>query len=61
MITLADDDRSETYATLHEAIAAAQTSYIILAGDRLLAPGSVIDQEPISQTRKNVITPATGC
>jgi len=35
VITLLDDDRSETYATLHEAIAATRTWYIILAGDKL--------------------------
>ena len=35
MITLLDDDRSETYATLDEAIRAAQTWYIGLAGGKL--------------------------
>jgi hypothetical protein len=35
VITLLDDDRSETYATLDEAIRAAQTWYIGLAGGKL--------------------------
>jgi hypothetical protein len=37
VITLLDDDRSETYATLNEAIAAAQNWYTSLAGDKLPA------------------------
>ena len=37
MITLLDDDRSETYATLDEAIGAAQTWYAGLAGNKLPA------------------------
>jgi len=37
VIALLDDDSSVTYATLHEAIAAARTWYIILAGDKLPA------------------------
>ena len=35
MITLVDDERSETYATLDEAIKAAQTWYIGLTGGKL--------------------------
>jgi hypothetical protein len=35
VITLLDDDRSETYATLDEAIRAAQTWHIGLAGGKL--------------------------
>jgi hypothetical protein len=35
VITLIDDDRSETYATLDEAIRAAQTWYIELTGGKL--------------------------
>ena len=35
MITLLDDDRSETYSTLDEAIAAAQTWYRGVAGNRM--------------------------
>ena len=35
MITLLDDDRSETYSTLDEAIAAAQTWYSGLAGNKM--------------------------
>ena len=34
VITLIDDDRSETYATLDEAIRAAQTWYIELTGGK---------------------------
>ena len=37
VITLLDDDRSETYATLDEAIGAAQNWYAGLAGDKLPA------------------------
>ena len=37
VITLLDDDRSETYSTLDEAIGAAQTWYAGLAGDKLPA------------------------
>jgi len=37
VITLLDDDRSETYRKLDEAIAAAQTWYTSLAGDKLPA------------------------
>jgi hypothetical protein len=35
VITLVDDERSETYATLDEAIEAAQSWYVGLAGDKL--------------------------
>jgi hypothetical protein len=35
VITLLDDDRSETYATLDEAIEAAQSWYTELAGNKL--------------------------
>ncbi len=35
VITLVDDERSETYATLDEAIRAAQTWYLALAGGKL--------------------------
>ena len=37
MITLLDNDRSETHATLDEAIGAAQTWYAGLAGNKLPA------------------------
>ena len=35
VITLVDDERSETYATLDEAIRATQTWYLALAGGKL--------------------------
>jgi hypothetical protein len=49
VITLLDDDRSETHATLDEAIRAAQTWYIGLAGGKLsiASKASQISDEPL--------------
>ena len=65
MITLLDDDRSETYATLDEAIGAAQTWYAGLAGNKLPAWNYRI--EPLQSFRRAVndhktqVAEALGC
>jgi hypothetical protein len=46
VITLVDDERSETYATLDEAIKAAQTWYIGLTGGKLPAWDYTVETFP---------------
>jgi hypothetical protein len=46
VITLLDDNRSETYGTLTEAVGAAKTWYAVLAGAKLPAWNYRIDDVP---------------
>jgi hypothetical protein len=65
VITLLDDDRSETYATLDEAIRAAQTWYIGLAGGKLPSWNyrveSLLDFRRAIGHHKSQIAKALGC
>jgi hypothetical protein len=65
VITLIDDDRSETYATLEEAIRAAQTWYIELIGGGLPIWNYRVESFPEFQHAiglyKSEIARALGC
>jgi hypothetical protein len=65
VITLLDDDRSETYATLDEAIRAAQTWYIGLAGGKLPSWNYRVESLPDFRRAighyKSQIAQALGC
>jgi hypothetical protein len=60
MITLLDDDRSETYATLDEAIRAAQTWYIGLAGGKLPSWNYRVESSEFCESRTSRPTPDQG-
>jgi hypothetical protein len=57
VITSLDDDRSETYATLDEAIRAAQTWYIGLAGGKLRSWNYRVESSQISDEPLVTINP----
>jgi hypothetical protein len=65
VITLVDDERSETYATLDEAIKAAQTWYIGLTGGKLPSWNYTIETLPDFRRAvglyKSQIALAAGC